>query len=79
MKALALLFLTLPAFAQTPAAETPPQPLREINFETPDEVNGRGQDPELDQIQARQRLRAHSLIRIRTDFQPEMLRSVEDI
>ena len=42
-------------------------------------IEGSGVAPDLEPVQARQLERARSLIHIRTDFRPEMLRSVEDI
>ncbi len=71
----ALALLALPAFAQTPTEPTP----REVNFEKADVIEGSGVAPDLEPVQARQLERARSLIHIRTDFRPEMLRSVEDI
>ena len=50
----------------------------EMDFEA-DEVEGSFVRPEGDYLDARRRARYSSLIRVRKDFIPEMLKSAEDI
>ena len=83
-----VLCLSASAYAQDPAVPTTPgatggdgvvyKKVTEMDFEA-DEVEGSFVRPEGDYLDARRRARYSSLIRVRKDFIPEMLKSAEDI
>jgi hypothetical protein len=75
---------------QTPSPQTPATPgdtggdgvvykkVTEMDFDA-DDVEGSFVRPEGEYLDARRRARYSSLIRVRKDFIPEMLKSAEDI
>ncbi|MEE2789085.1 MAG: hypothetical protein VX589_17245 [Myxococcota bacterium] len=79
-------FLPSVANAQQPAAPTTADPVdgvvykknTEYDFED-DNIEGSFVRPEGEYLDARRRARYSSLIRVRKDFIPEMLKSAEDI
>ena len=85
---LAALLLSASAYAQQPVTPSTPggtedggvvyKKVTEMDFEA-DEVEGSFVRPEGDYLDARRRARYSSLIRVRKDFIPEMLKSAEDI
>lgn len=90
MRAAALLLSALlagPALAdQTPPAAPEANPPAEARYApvthhifTGEEVDGRTQRPDGDVVQGRHGAPLGSLIRIRTDFDPELLQSAQDI
>jgi hypothetical protein len=84
----ASLLVASPALAQTsaPAATGPakpaaaaPQKPQIINIEDGSDVDGQRVSPNVDLVTGRGTLRPSSLISIRTNFQAEMLKSVESL
>ena len=82
-----VLILSAAAYAQPAPGTAPGAPggdgvvykkVTEMDFEA-DEVEGSFVRPEGDYLDARRRARYSSLIRVRKDFIPEMLKSAEDI
>ena len=90
-RSLALLTLLLaasPALAQTRQASDPPpatapsqypQKTQRIDIEDGSDVDGVRVNPNVELVNARGRLRPSSLISIRTNFQAELLKSVESL
>lgn len=79
-------FIALPAMLCAAAAlaqptDVPPPPpeppVKVIIFDDPDEVGGRVQDPNVEHVLGRLGTPGPSLIRVRVDFQRELLQSAE--
>ena len=71
--------LAAPALAQrTPRADNYPQHTQRIDISEGDEVTGETIAPGSTFVSARRPPRSPSLIKIRTNFVPEMLKSAED-
>ncbi|MCB9546370.1 MAG: hypothetical protein H6706_11005 [Myxococcales bacterium] len=74
-----LLAAALPAAAQ-PAPTTTPEPAaRLVEFGEADEVRGEFQRPGGDVTESRLGEALPSLIRVRANFEPELLRSADDL
>lgn len=80
MKTIPTLLLTLalaaPAFAQDGAGGQTPT---EMTFDDADQVEGGRTGPYGEMFQVRTRLPGRSLVRPRTQFVPELMKSVEDM
>lgn len=68
--------LASPALAQTPPAS---QPVRTVDFNRADVVEGAVQIPDEVIEQGRRRAPAKSLIRVRTDFDRKLLQTAESL
>ncbi len=70
-----LLVLASAGLAQpTPAPDPPP---REVVFDEAERVGGVVEDPNVETVEVSQRGPHASLIRVRTDFRPQLLQSAE--
>lgn len=72
-----LALLASPALAQQPPPAS--QPVRQINFNTGDTIDGQTQSPDEVLETARRRTPPSSLIRVRTDFNRKLLQTAETL
>lgn len=79
MKKAAAVLLVLAAASPAYAQDRSTTPVTEVDFTDADEVTGDRVSPYIDLIGGRRRQLRQSLIRARTTFRPELVKSVEDI
>jgi hypothetical protein len=81
----ALLAVSLPALAQTQTAERPArreasqQRVTELTFGEGDLIDAEAEGPDYTVIDSRPEIAHQSLIRVRADFDPEVLRSADQL
>jgi len=81
----ALLAVSVPALAQTQAAQRPakreasPQRVTELTFGEGDLIDAEAEGPDSTVIDSRPEMEHQNLIRVRADFDPEVLHSADQL